>query len=344
MLRPASTGWHRRSEPSTLPPSVRHRPGAPSPRCSRSAILQTMRRRRSTRRVCRSRSRPWWRSWPRGRRAAAWLDRRGAPAPTPHWHDPCPASRPGVAGRLVPRVADLRADVAGRGCSCGGEPGRSRPDADVDRLHRDSISDRLVRFGLVRSGLVRSDLLRSDLRRSDVVSRFDTGDGLAAGSFSHRRTTRADRHGRRAIPRYRRLPLRLRDGIDHRSRAWALPPSSRGLLSAQWAGPVRLPVTEGQRLHQRCPGAREAQGDGRIIRVRPSAGYGSGHLSKRDHLVQAVSATCSRQRHSRTPDTSSRIERRGYATLLRARTIPLENATEASVARAQVDATRTSHG
>jgi len=68
--------------------------------------------------------------------------------------------------------------------------GRSRPDADVDRLHRDSISDRLVRFGLVRSGLVRSglvrsdllrsDLRRSDLRRSDVVSRFDTGDGLAA--------------------------------------------------------------------------------------------------------------------------------------------------------------------
>ncbi len=282
MRRPASTGWHRRSEPRPY----RHRSvidaGAPSPRCSRSAF------------------------WP-----TAWLDRRGAAAPTPNWHDPCPVPRCSSAGRLVPRVADLRADVAVRGGSSGGDPGHSCPAADVDCIDIDVICDRGARVRFARFGNAAADL----------VSRFDTGDGLAAGSFSHRRTARADRHGRRAIPGYRRLPLRLRDGIDHRSRAWALPPSPRGLLGAQWAGPVRLPVTEGRRIHQRCAGAREA-----------SEARSSGASS---------SATCSRPRHSRAPETASRIERRGYATFLLARTIPLENATDASVARAQVDATRT---
>ena len=88
--------------------------------------------------------------------------------------------------------------------------------------------------------------------------------------------------------RHRRLPLRPRHGLDHRDRARSLPPAARGLLGPQRARPVRLPVTRSRRVRGRCAGARDAQGDRRLVRLRPAGRHRPGRLPERDHLVQAV--------------------------------------------------------
>ena len=96
-----------------------------------------------------------------------------------------------------------------------------------------------------------------------------------------------DRQDRR-VQRHRRLPFRPRDRVDRRGRARPLPPPARRLLGPQRPRPVRLPVARRGRLRGRRARARQAQGDRRIVRLRPARRGRSGALPERPDLVQAV--------------------------------------------------------
>ena len=166
--------------------------------------------------------------------------------------------------RLVSRIADLRPDLARR---AGPDPGsRSR-----------SSRRRRARARATLDGAVGGPPAPTAPPTSSPTSTPFVPATVASGEFEGT----DDFHFGRGTA-----------SID-RGRARSLPPAARGLLRPQRARPVRLPLARRRRLRGRRAGAREAQGDRRLVRLRPARRARTRADSAARSSGASSSATCS---------------------------------------------------
>ena len=130
--------------------------------------------------------------------------------------------------------------------------------------------------------------------------------------------------------RHRRVPFRARDRVDRRGRARPLPPPARGLQRPQRPGPVRLPV-------DRPPTTTPTMPSRSACSRRPTARSATTCLTGTDpSRFRSAIIWCKQFSHlfAVAPFGSDRYPKvRAVQARFERGTIPLANATEASVAR-----------
>ena len=226
---------------------------------------------------------------PGRRRLAARLVRGGPPAP----------GRTGVARRARPgRRPAARPGISPRRSSSGPRSSsrrRSAPSSSPTRRGRTAVAPRRRRRPAP-----------TGRRRRSAPSATPTPDAVrtdhaSPAGRSTARTTSTSGAGRPPI-------IEMAPG--------PLPPSARGLLGPQRAGPVRLPVAGGRGYADGALELGKLKATDGVVRLRPAGRHRSGRLRERDHLVQAVQPPVRDGAVRIRPD--SRIETdesRGYASV-----------------------------